>query len=280
MAPERFRGQADGRSDVYGLGVTLYELLTLRSAFAPAPYGTLAEQVASVEPPRPRQIDRRIPRDLETVVLKAMAKEAGRRYASAGELAEDLRRFLEDRPVRARRMPWRERAWRWCRRNRAAVLTAVLVLFVLLAGIAGTTFGLIRAEEMGAEEARQRQLAEAAKKKATRQLYRALVDQARANRLSRRVGQRFETLRILKEAVQMARQLDLPREAFRELRNEAIAALALPDVRLAKEWEEPLRQLHFDGALEHYARADVEGNVSLRRVQDGKELYRFPNPNG
>jgi tetratricopeptide (TPR) repeat protein len=166
MAPERFRGEADGRSDVYGLGVTLYELLTLRPAFEPAPYAALVEQIASVEPPRPRQLDPHIPRDLETVVLKATAKEPGRRYASAGELAEDLRRFLDDRPVRARRTPWRERAWRWCRHNRAAVLTVALVLFVLLAGIAGTTFGLIRAEEAWAEEARQRQQAETAKKKA------------------------------------------------------------------------------------------------------------------
>src|SRR5262249_30295466 len=166
MAPERFRGEADQRSDVYGLGITLYELLTLRPAFAPAPYGTLAEQIATGEP-RPRgQLDGHIPRDLETIVLKAMAKEPGRRYASAGELAEDLRRFLEDRPVRARRMPWRERAWRWCRRNRAAVLAASLVLFALLAGIGGTTFGLIRAEETAEEEARQRQLADAAEKKA------------------------------------------------------------------------------------------------------------------
>src|SRR5262249_48244926 len=69
MAPERFRGSADGRSDVYGLGVTLYELLTLRPAFAPAPYGTLAEQIATAEPPRPRQLDGRIPRDLATGVL-------------------------------------------------------------------------------------------------------------------------------------------------------------------------------------------------------------------
>src|SRR5262249_20381871 len=119
MAPERLPRHADQRSDVDGLGVTLYELLTLRPAFAPAPYATLAEQIATVEPTPPRQLDPRIPRDLETVVLKATAKEPGRRYASAGELAEDLRLFLDDRPVRARRVGPAGRGRRGVRPNPA-----------------------------------------------------------------------------------------------------------------------------------------------------------------
>src|SRR5437763_997035 len=69
------------------------------------------------EPPRPRKIDARIPRDLETIVLKAIAKEPTRRYATAGAMAEDLRRFLADRPIRARRVSSLEKVWRWCRRN-------------------------------------------------------------------------------------------------------------------------------------------------------------------
>src|SRR5262249_6052291 len=137
-----------------------------RPAFAPAPFAALAAQVATVEPPRPRSLDRRIPRDLETVGLKAMAKEAARRYASAGGPAEDLRRLLEDRPVRGRRGGPLDRAWRWCRRNRAATRAAALVLLVLLAGIAGTTYGLLRAERARDEEARQRRRAEAAQRKA------------------------------------------------------------------------------------------------------------------
>jgi WD40 repeat protein/serine/threonine protein kinase len=119
MSPERFEGQADERSDVYGLGITLYEMLTLRPAFDQGPRGTLLEQIAHMDPPRPRQLDPRIPRDLETIVLKAMAKEPGRRYASAGELAEDLQRFRADRPIRARRVRTPERVWRWSRRNPA-----------------------------------------------------------------------------------------------------------------------------------------------------------------
>jgi serine/threonine protein kinase/tetratricopeptide (TPR) repeat protein len=136
MAPERFQGQTDARCDVYGLGVTLYEMLTLRPAVEQPFAGSPLEQIARLEPPRPRKVDARIPRDLETIVLKAMAKDPGRRYATAGEIAEDLRRLLADRPIRARRTPWRERAWRWCRRNPAvaSLIASVVVLLLVVAG--------------------------------------------------------------------------------------------------------------------------------------------------
>ena len=127
MAPERFDGRSDRRGDVYSLGVTLYELLTLRPAFAAADQARLVREVMESSPPPPRTIDRRVPRDLETIVLKAMAKEPSARYATAGALAEDLRRFLEDRTILARRSTAIERSWRWCRRNPAvaALLTSV-----------------------------------------------------------------------------------------------------------------------------------------------------------
>src|SRR5207245_11449652 len=103
LAPERLQGQSDPRGDVYSLGLTLYELLTLRPAFQDSDRARLIAQTENQTPPRPRQIDARIPRDLETVVLRAMAREPGDRYATAEALAEDLRRFLADRPIRARR---------------------------------------------------------------------------------------------------------------------------------------------------------------------------------
>ncbi len=100
MAPERFRGAGDARVDVYALGLTLYELLTLRPAFGAPDRAKLIERVLSDEPPRPRSLDERIPRDLETIVLKAIDKEPGRRYPTADAMAEDLRRFLDDEPIR------------------------------------------------------------------------------------------------------------------------------------------------------------------------------------
>src|SRR5205823_845309 len=117
MAPERFQGRSDPRSDVYGLGLTLYEMLTLRPAFAASDRARLVERVQQEEPPRPRKLDPNIPHDLETIVLKAIAKEPARRYPTAATMAEDLRRFLADRPVEARRVATWERVWRWVRRN-------------------------------------------------------------------------------------------------------------------------------------------------------------------
>ena len=117
MAPERFRGVTDRRGDIYSLGATLYELLTLRPAFAERDQARLIDQIAH-EPPAPlRQHDRRIPRDLETLVLKALAKDPEDRFATAGELGDELRRFLESRPIRSRPIAARERLWRWCKRN-------------------------------------------------------------------------------------------------------------------------------------------------------------------
>jgi serine/threonine protein kinase/formylglycine-generating enzyme required for sulfatase activity len=136
MAPERFQGRGDGRADVYALGLTLYELLALRAAFTTGDRARLIEEVRTQEPPRPRTLEPAVPRDLETIVLKAIAKDPDRRYQTADELAEDLRRFLADEPIKARRVGLAERAWRWCRNNPAlaALTTSVAVLLVLLAG--------------------------------------------------------------------------------------------------------------------------------------------------
>src|SRR5262249_28453169 len=117
MAPERFRGEGDARADVYALGLTLYELLTLRPAFGSPDRLQLMEQIKTENPSRPRALDPRIPRDLETIVLKATDKDPKGRYPSADALGEDLRRFLADEPIRARRVSAAERLWRWCKRN-------------------------------------------------------------------------------------------------------------------------------------------------------------------
>src|SRR5262249_3970223 len=126
MAPERLGGWSDPRSDVYGLGVTLYELLTLRPAFEDCSRPRLIERVTHEDPPRPRQLDGSIPRDLETIVLKAIDREPGRRYQTAAELGEDLGRLLAGKPVRARRIGMVERGVKWAkRRPSAAALLAV-----------------------------------------------------------------------------------------------------------------------------------------------------------
>ena len=102
MAPERFVGAGDHRADIYALGLTLYELLTLRPAFDAAEGARLIEQARVANPPTPHSINPAVPLDLETVVLKAICYDPAERYQDAGELADDLRRFVEDRPVLAR----------------------------------------------------------------------------------------------------------------------------------------------------------------------------------
>ncbi len=142
MAPERFEGASLPQSDVYALGMTLYEMLTLRPAFRDSNRARLIQRILHEEPRAPRKLDPRIPRDLETVVLKAIAHDPARRYATAEELAEDLRRFLADRPVRARRSGLPERSWRWCRRNPVvASLTAVIALLLMLVAVGAISRG-------------------------------------------------------------------------------------------------------------------------------------------
>ena len=112
MAPERFRGEGDARADVYALGLTLYELLTLRPAFESSDRLKLIERIKTEEPARPRSVDARIPRDLETIVLKAIEKDPKARYPTAEAMGEDLRRFLADEPIKARQVGAAERYWR------------------------------------------------------------------------------------------------------------------------------------------------------------------------
>ncbi|MFO0958022.1 MAG: serine/threonine-protein kinase [Isosphaeraceae bacterium] len=132
MSPEQLSGNRpiDSRSDLHALGITLYELVTGRPAFDAVDRHELIRQVVEVEPPLPRRICPGIPRDLETIILHAIAKDPAHRYPTARALAEDLRRFLSDRPILAVRPGLLERANRWGRRRKALVATAALLLAI------------------------------------------------------------------------------------------------------------------------------------------------------
>ena len=148
LAPERLRGIHDLRGDIYGLGLTLYELLTLTPPFDTHERPQLTKQILECEPLQPRKIDPRIPIDLETIVQKSIAKDPQDRYQSAESLADDLRLFLENRPIRARRISSLERSWRWCRRNpvTAALLGCTVVLMVMTIVVLSLTNARIRDE--------------------------------------------------------------------------------------------------------------------------------------
>ena len=139
MSPEQAqgdRGVLDHHTDIYSLGMTLYELLTLQPAFGEDDRQALLRRVTEDEPRRPRQLDRAIPRDLETIILKAMSKDSRARYETAQEFANDLQRFLQHKPIRARRPSLATRALKWSRRHRAIVGSAAAV-FVVTAIAAG-----------------------------------------------------------------------------------------------------------------------------------------------
>ncbi len=142
MSPEQVTGCRrilDHHTDIYSLGVTLYELLTLEPAFPETDRQRLARAIVEEEPIPPRRIQAAIPRDLETVVLKAMAKEPEARYATAADFAADLKRFLEDKPIEARRLSQGERLAKWARRHRPLVRLAAAFFVMMLLGLMAAT---------------------------------------------------------------------------------------------------------------------------------------------
>ncbi len=147
MSPEQALGQRtviDHRTDIYSLGVTLYELLSLQPPFAGNDRQELLRQIAFEEPKAPQRLNRAIPDELETIVLKAMEKNPADRYAAAQDLADDLRRFLEDKPIWARRPTLWQIAKKWVRRNRSVVWMASIFSLVAVAILAGCVGWVVR----------------------------------------------------------------------------------------------------------------------------------------
>jgi eukaryotic-like serine/threonine-protein kinase len=138
MSPEQAlakRGYLDHRTDIYSLGATLYELVTLRPAIDGQDRQEVLRKIAQDEPTPPRRLNPAIPRELETVLLKAMNKEPESRYATARELAGDLERFLENKPIQAKRPSLVQRAAKWSRRHATAVGASALVLVIAIVGL-------------------------------------------------------------------------------------------------------------------------------------------------
>jgi WD40 repeat protein len=224
MAPEQAAGARDvgPGADVYALGAVLYELLTGRPPFQSAtPLETL-EQVRCREAVPVRHLQPRVPRDLETVCLKCLEKDPRKRYQTAADLADDLRRFLDGRAVRARPVGPGGRLWRWARRNPAPAALAAAVAGLLVVLAAGATGAAALLGQALRESRGNANAADRARGEAERRLGRARLEQARAVRRVRTAGRRGESLRLLREAAGLC-----PPE---ELRDEVIAALALTDL--------------------------------------------------
>ena len=139
MSPEQAMGGAvdiDHRTDIYSLAVTLYELTTGKPAITGQDRQEILRRIAQEEPTPPRRLEPAIPRELETIVLKAMSKEPVSRYATAQELADDLRRFLEHKPINAKRPTLVDQAAKWARWHAHAVAALAVVLLLSVVGIA------------------------------------------------------------------------------------------------------------------------------------------------
>jgi serine/threonine protein kinase/WD40 repeat protein/tetratricopeptide (TPR) repeat protein len=279
MAPERFDGRSLPQSDVYALGVTLYELLTLRPAFDDANKARLVESVLHKPPLSPRKLEPNVPRDLETIVLKCLAKDPAERYGTAEMLAEDLRRFLADRPIKARRSSWQERTWRWCRRNPAVASLLALVAVLLVAVAVISTSAAVWLKSALTDSENEKTRAVAAERDQKLQLYQGHVTEAKYRRFSRRQGQRFASLDAIRQALRLLPELDMSdrekEEQRRILRDLAISCLRLADVRVLKEWEgwpEGSAGLSFDDRMSLYGRSDKQGNITVRRIADDHEV--------
>lgn len=154
LPPEQVLGrQADSQGDVYSLGAILYQLVTARPPFVADTVAATLQQVVDADPVPPRQLNAGVPRDLETICLKCLRKEPGRRYAGAADLAADLARFEAGEPILARPVTRAERFALWCRRNPALAAVSVALAVTLFAGFAGVLSQWRRAEVSRAEMA-------------------------------------------------------------------------------------------------------------------------------
>jgi serine/threonine protein kinase/WD40 repeat protein len=281
MPPEAFRGETDARSDIYSLGLTLYEMVAVEPAFDERDRQRLIQQLTTGEPRRLAQAAAEVPRDLATIVHKSIEREPHRRYASASALFDDLCRFLQDRPIRARPSGRIERSWRWCRRNPALAGTLALV-GLLFAAISAVSLGAAvwLSKERGNTLANLGR-AESAEASLTDQLWRSYVAQARALRYSGEPGRRFESLAALEKAWALVGPLSPNEDLRREFRNEVIACLALADQRTASAWDIALPRhgcIVFDAGLTQFAFADEQGSIVVRRARDSAEMIRITGP--
>jgi WD40 repeat protein/serine/threonine protein kinase len=207
MSPEQAlakRAPLDHRTDIYSLGVTLYELLTLRPAFDGGDRQEVMQQIAFEEPPSPRRLNKACPIELEIIIRKAMSKHPTERYATAHELADDLRRFLDDKPIRAKKPTLLDWTRKWARRHQGVVATGIAGLILAVAILGGSTLVTLSWYRT-----------------AVTNLYHSRVGQARALRQARGTGYRAQALDLLKQAM----DLQTSEKDLMELRNEAVACL-------------------------------------------------------
>ena len=205
-------------------------------------------------------------------MLKALAKDPKDRFASAGELGDELRRYLESRPIRSRPILASERLWRWCKRNPGvAALTALAATLTILIAIVST----VAAWTYQASLAR----VENAEHEARIALGNSLISEGAALQRTGLIGQRFDSLDRLDRAAQVLGADPEGRKRLPEIRNHAIAAMGLTDLRVRRQHDfGDVFEVNVDAALERYAVVEWSGETVVRRLDDDRELVRLPGP--
>ncbi|MEQ8764616.1 MAG: serine/threonine-protein kinase [Planctomycetota bacterium] len=267
MAPEQVQGgtrDVTTATDVYSLGVILYELLSGRPPFVADTPLEILERVRDAEPPPLRSLAPEIDRDLSTICHKCLAKEPSRRYASAAALADDLERWLHHEPIEARPVSLLERAWLvWRRKPLLASLIGSIVALVLLL-LAGTTIALfILQDHVETADSRLRE---------------SLIANARVLRRSGEPGQRGESLTRLVEAAKL-QSSEVTAEQRARLRNEMIASLARPELIALRSWQSPEQGLVIDVDTERAELFVARNDGSLEvRGESGEATWTISPP--
>lgn len=281
LAPERFQGVNDVRSDIYSLGLTLYEILVLKPAFTATDRLSLIQLITSASPPLARQAVPTIPRDLETIIVKATQTDPELRYSNAGELAFDLRCFLAGKPIVARRTPALERFVLWCRRRPAVAALSALVLSLLVVLAVGSTVAAVSLNRSLTNVKIAKDAELAANLKAKRSLFDAYVAQATAEIAGTRPGRRFKSMNAIRKASRLLNEVKESPEDVLQLRNAALHAMTLDDLQIVERRSVPStltahHKFGFDRDVASVARVHPDGHVIVESVEGGKLQSQFP----